>query len=70
MIITVYDFVMLLVDDSSQKISLWDVDTEETVFEGFADEIPSEYIDSEIYSIDCIEPKSGVITLNIHVEEE
>ena len=70
MIITVYDFVMLLVDDSSQKISLWDVDTEETVFEGFADEIPAEYTESEIYSIDCIEPGNGTITLNIHVEEE
>ena len=70
MMITVYDFVMLLTADSLQKIILWDIDTEENVFEGFADEIPAEFTESEIYSIDCIEPGSETITLNIHVEEE
>jgi hypothetical protein len=63
--ITVKYFCDMCVEPSLQRIKLYNCDTGEDVWEGFADEIPDEYEDWYISSWDCIISPSETLTLNI-----
>jgi len=66
---TIDELVDTLVDPSFQKVDLYSLSKDEVVFTGTADEIPQELLYEEIYSIDCIEKNSDVLTINIEGEE-
>jgi hypothetical protein len=63
--ITVKDFCEMCVEPSLQRINLYNCDTGDNVWEGFADEIPDKYEDWYISSWDCIISPSETLTLNI-----
>lgn len=64
--LTVQDFVDLLIDAGSQTIAICDLDKNaENVFVGCADDIPSEYQNQDVSSIDTLYEATNVITLNI-----
>lgn len=66
--ITVKHFCDMCIEPSLQKIKLYNCNTEEDVWEGFADEIPDEYENWCISSWDCIISPSETLTLNIFEE--
>ena len=64
---TVYGFLDIFADSDMQKVALYDLKTDKVVFEGTRDEMPGEYHDLEIQTIDCIEKNSDVLTINVEV---
>ena len=61
---TVLEFVNMCVDSDSLILRLWDTDTEEEVYAGYANELPFQYEDAEVESFD-LPVKTGEITLNV-----
>ena len=64
--ITTREFCEMCIEPSLQKIRLYNCDTLDYVWEGFADEIPEEYEEWYVSSWDCI--ISETLTINI-IEE-
>lgn len=64
---TVSDLVDLYIDPDLQTVILFDLDEEKSVYCGPLDEVPEEYTD---YIIGSLEPTAGqpVITINITLE--
>ena len=62
---TVYDIMDLFIDDS-QYIELYDTETDDVVYSGEYCDMPEEYIDREVCSIDNVyKDNNGIVTLNI-----
>ncbi len=62
---TVYDIMDLFIDDS-QYIELYDIETDNVVYSGEFCDMPEEFEDREVCSIDNIyKGNEGVVTLNI-----
>ena len=61
---TVLDFANMCVDSDSLILRLWDMDKEEEVYAGYANELPFQYEDAEVESFD-LPVKAGEITLNV-----
>ena len=65
--ITVEDFIELLVDGDCQHINIWDNEKSEVIFDGYSNGIPDELLVEEVTSIDNVYYDcKGIITLNIH----
>lgn len=64
--ITVEDFIEMLLDSDSQHINIWDNEKSEVIFDGYCNEIPDELLVEDIASIDNVyDDCKGIITLNI-----
>jgi hypothetical protein len=63
--ITTREFCEMCIEPSLQKIRLYNCDTWDYVWEGFADEIPEEYEEWYVSSWDCILTPSKTLTINI-----
>ena len=62
---TVYDIMDLFIDDS-QYMELYDTETDNVVYSGEYCDIPEEYTDREVCSIDNVyKDNNGIVTLNI-----
>lgn len=66
---TVEDLCDTFIDNSFQRVKLYDSNSEKIVYEGYADEIPDDYLYLEVDSIDNIRKDDDSITLNITVED-
>ena len=68
---TLYDLRYLFTDDS-QLVHIYDITSEENVFEGEFEDLPTELEDYEVMSIDTIYKFDfdGHITINIEKEDE
>ena len=68
---TLYEFRCLMVDDS-QQIVVYDIsgDDCEPIYRGEFRELPDEYEDVEISSIDPVYKDMGFISINVELEEE
>lgn len=63
---TVQELMEMFVDADSQHIQLFDVDKEDVVFDGNYADIPDEYDNAEITSIDNIwNDCNGIFSINI-----
>lgn len=68
---TLYDLREMFIDDS-QMIRIYDIAKEDNIYEGEFRDIPDEYEDYEISSIDSVYPTinfDGYITINIDTED-
>lgn len=65
---TVYDFFDIFAESDSQEFALYDLKTHKEVFRGTRDELPSEYHDLEIQTVDNLTEPTQVLTLNVEVE--
>lgn len=61
---TIWDFVDLLTDDA-QKIELFGCNSGETIYEGWANDLPNEYGGMELLSIDTLFDPTTKLTLNV-----
>lgn len=69
--ITVDNLMDLFVDKDSQTVEIFNCETGQTVYEGDYQDIPMEYQDATVESIDNIfQGNSGKITLNVSIREE
>lgn len=69
--ITVDNLMDLFVDKDSQTVEIFNTETGQTVYEGDYQDIPMEYLDATVESIDNIfQGNSGKITLNVSIREE
>lgn len=64
--ITVYGFRNLFIDDM-QELEIFDNESASVVWHGYAFEVPDDYDDLEIDSIDTIFDPTKVITINVTV---
>ncbi|MBQ2636662.1 MAG: hypothetical protein IJG09_08215 [Methanobrevibacter sp.] len=64
--ITVYGFRNLFIDDM-QELAIFDNESGQVVWTGYAYQMPDEYDDLEIDSIDTIFDPTKVITINVTV---
>lgn len=63
---TIYDFNELFTDPSFQKVQIWSLKKEETVYVGMLDEASlGEFGDYTIKSIDTLFEPSNTLTINI-----
>ena len=62
---TIYELISLLINESRQKVIIYEVDTGRDLFEGYAVDIPERLLLSEVSSIDNIKKGSTTITINI-----
>lgn len=62
---TIQDFMELLIDGDSQHFNVYDNEKEEIIFDGSGSEIPDEFLDEEVSSMDNIYDNNDIITLNI-----
>lgn len=62
---TVWGFIDLLTDDA-QKIELFGCNSGETLYEGWANDLPNEYGGMEILSIDTLFDPTTKLTLNVN----
>ena len=64
--ITVEEFVALMIDGNTQRFNIWDCEKNEFVFVGYGNKIPDEFLSEDVSSIDNIyDDNKGFITLNI-----
>ena len=68
---TLYEFRYLMVDDS-QEVKVYDISGNscEAIFSGMFCDLPDEYEDLEISSIDPVYKDMGFISINVELEEE
>ena len=66
---TVEDLCDTFIDNSFQRIKLYDSNSGKIIYEGYADETPDDYLYLTVDSIDNIMKKDDSITLNITVED-
>lgn len=66
--ITVYDFINLFID--GVKIALYDFTSETEVFRGWSQDIPDEYEDLEVLSLDPPTMDDDHMIINIETEED
>lgn len=68
--LTVFDFKHLIVDASIQRVVLYDINSDDSkiIFDGILDEVPDEYDNVWIASIDNVFSGSEFIGLNVDVE--
>lgn len=64
---SVYEFLGLCIDERMLRVEIYDTDSDETLFDGDYDDIPSEMMDEEVCSFD-VPFESGKITINISKE--
>ena len=62
---TVVEFMYLFIEESKQKMILFDTERGENVFEGYFADLPEDYFLRYVSSIDNILPDSDTITINI-----
>lgn len=65
---TVYDFFDIFADSDTQEFALYDLKTNKEVFRGTRDDLPGDYQDLEIQSVDNLTEPTMVLTLNVEVE--
>jgi hypothetical protein len=63
---TIQDFMELLIDGDSQHFNVYDNEKEEIIFDGSGSEIPDEFLDEEVSSMDNVYGDNDIITLNIN----
>lgn len=64
--LTVDEFMELLIDGDSQHINIWDNEKEKVIFDGHGNEIPDDILYENVTSIDnVLVNNKGIITLNI-----
>ena len=61
---TIGDFLDYCIDAGLLTVEIYSLEVGETVWTGWGDEMPNEYLDSELGSFD-IPSKQGILTLNI-----
>lgn len=61
----IVDLMYYFIDADFQKIELYDLNSDKTVFEGHYGDMPAKYEDMEIASIDNMYPKTDTLTINI-----
>ena len=66
---TVSELMEMFTEPSIQKVSVYDLATEDDIFSGTLDEMPENIQDLRIESIDCIEA-DGVFRVNVSTEED
>lgn len=68
---TIYEFMMLFLDENDQRVEIINLASDDVenlgTFAGL-NEIPEEYLDCEIMSIDNLYEATKTITLNIDFE--
>lgn len=64
---TVYDFLDMCIDERMLRVEIYDCESDETIFDGDYDDIPSELMDEEVCSFD-VPSEIGKITINISKE--
>ena len=64
---TVENFMEYSIDENFQKLTLYDVDKGEEVFEGYIDEVPELYLEAEVCTFDVIDKNSPQLTLNVEI---
>ena len=69
---TIYDFGHYIPDCSVQKVEVYDLANGvcETVFTGYMDEIPDEYLYLDICSIDNVDGSVDFIGINIDTSDD
>ena len=65
---TVYDFFDIFADSDTQEFALYDLKTNKEVSRGTRDDLPGDYQDLEIQSVDNLTEPTKVLTLNVEVE--
>ena len=65
---TVYDFFDIFADSDTQEFALYDLKTNKEGFRGTRDDLPGDYQDLEIQSVDNLTEPTKVLTLNVEVE--
>ena len=60
---TIEQFMELCIEPSMCKVEIYGINQEETVWSGYADEIPNEYREMDVESFDV--PTDGCMTFNI-----
>ena len=63
---TIQDFMELLIDGDSQHFNVYDNEKEEIISDGSGSEIPDEFLDEEVSSMDNVYGDNDIITLNIN----
>ena len=67
---TVEELIDTFCDSGLQKFAVYDLDQDKEIYCGPGDELTDAAIlYSEIDSIDCIEPGSDIVTINISTED-
>lgn len=62
---TIRELLELFIDENFQKISVWDNEQEKIIFNGYLDDLPDDLEYEEISSIDNLDKKTDILTINI-----
>lgn len=64
---SVYDFLNLCIDSSFLTVDIYDIDMGEVVYSGSADDIPDDYLYTDVSSWD-VPTKPDKMTINVSME--
>lgn len=67
---TLYDLMFFFTDPEEQEITIWDCNTEETLYEGLYGNMPDELNYATVMSIDTIYEKTKNIVFNVEYRTE
>lgn len=59
------ELLELFIDENFQKISVWDNEQEKVIWSGYLYDLPDDLGYEEISSIDNLDKKTDVLTINI-----
>ena len=62
---TIRELLELFIDENLQKISVWDNEQEKVIWSGYLNDIPEDIEYEEIASIDNLDKKTDILTINI-----
>lgn len=62
---TIRELLELFIDENFQKISVWDNEQEKVIWNGYLYDLPDDLGYEEISSIDNLDRRTDVLTINI-----